>query len=413
MNAHRGDILMLLDRFPHPSQTFIVNELRELIRQGADVRLLAVFGINRGLFRRLSQARLVSGHVIAGNLSPRRRYRPLTQLVARLRTWRREGEVKVDVSPRDYKELLTASALTRVGGFRVVHYQFAGIARRCARMGVRHPEAERVFVSVRGKDITTTPLEKLAGKLSPLAEAGVHFLPVCRSFADRLEQHGGIPRSRITVHYSGIDSDYFTVDHAVQTARRARARAGAIHLYAAGRLTGKKGVVHVVDAFGQARRLLSPKEVDLTLTIAGDGPCADQVDARIAELELSSIVERRGTYAPADHRRELERAHLFVSHSVTASDGDQEGIPNTLKEAMAAELPVVATRHSGTPELVQEGVSGYLVDERDTAGMAEAICRLAEDTNLRERFGAEGARVVRERFDMSVTTAQLRKLYSL
>jgi colanic acid/amylovoran biosynthesis glycosyltransferase len=96
-------------------------------------------------------------------------------------------------------------------------------------------------------------------------------------------------------------------------------------------------------------------------------------------------------------REGLDRADVLVAASVTAADGDEEGIPNVLKEAMASGLPVVATRHAGIPELVEDGVSGWLVPERDEAALAAALERLASEPGRWPAMGRAGrARVERE-----------------
>lgn len=91
---------------------------------------------------------------------------------------------------------------------------------------------------------------------------------------------------------------------------------------------------------------------------------------------------------------------MLVAASVTAADGDEEGIPNVLKEAMAMGLPVVATRHAGIPELVEDGVSGWLVPERDEAALADALARLAAEPERWPAMGRAGRDKVEREYDI-------------
>jgi colanic acid/amylovoran biosynthesis glycosyltransferase len=114
-------------------------------------------------------------------------------------------------------------------------------------------------------------------------------------------------------------------------------------------------------------------------------------------LGLGDRVRILGWATPDQVRDGLERAHVLVAASVTARDGDEEGIPNVLKEAMACGLPVIATRHGGIPELVEHGVTGFLVAERDAAGLAERLGHLAAHPESWAALGAAGrARIERE-----------------
>lgn len=113
--------------------------------------------------------------------------------------------------------------------------------------------------------------------------------------------------------------------------------------------------------------------VDVALDIVGDGPLRASLESLIGELGMSNVVRIIGAKSREDVARVVGAAHLFVGPSVTARDGDMEGIPVALMEAMASGVPVVATRHSGIPELITDHASGLLVPERDSQALAEAI----------------------------------------
>src|SRR6185437_9215841 len=131
----------------------------------------------------------------------------------------------------------------------------------------------------------------------------------------------------------------------------------------------KKGLTYAIRAVAALRR----DGVDIALDIVGDGPLRPSLESLIAELGMGNAVRIIGARSRDEVARAMGAAHLFAAPSVTARDGDMEGIPVALMEAMASGVPVVATAHSGIPELVEDGVSGLLVPERDTDALAAAF----------------------------------------
>ncbi|MCO6491089.1 MAG: glycosyltransferase family 4 protein [Phaeodactylibacter sp.] len=125
----------------------------------------------------------------------------------------------------------------------------------------------------------------------------------------------------------------------------------------------KKGHEYTVQAF--ARLLELQPGLNVRLILAGGGPLRPGIEQRCRELGVEEKVEFPGRVKPAEVRQLMERAHAFVHHSVTSrTDGDMEGLPTVIMEAMAMELPILSTIHSGIPELVEHGVHGFLAEER-------------------------------------------------
>ena len=142
------------------------------------------------------------------------------------------------------------------------------------------------------------------------------------------------------------------------------------------------------------------------LIIAGEGECKDQLQKMVVELGLNSNVSFVGNVNKEEAIKLLAKANVFVHHSVTARNGDQEGIPNAIIEAMAMKLPVLSTFHAGIPELVKNGVNGLLCEERDVqtyARQIEEIISLPKSDANRE--------VVEENYNMEKHNKQLEALY--
>lgn len=140
-------------------------------------------------------------------------------------------------------------------------------------------------------------------------------------------------------------------------------------------LVEKKGHEYTILAYKKFKE--SHPEVKSKLIFTGQGNRKDYLSNLVRELDLSDEVVFVGNLSPKDVAKELNKAKVFLHHSVTDIFGDKEGIPNAIMEAMSMELPIVSTYHSGIPELVQDGVNGYLVKEKDidtyATKMADAL----------------------------------------
>ncbi|MEZ5329325.1 MAG: glycosyltransferase [Verrucomicrobiales bacterium] len=144
---------------------------------------------------------------------------------------------------------------------------------------------------------------------------------------------------------------------------------GRWNMLQACRLIEKKGLFVTLEAFDR----VSAKFPRATLTFAGDGPLKSELKQTADRLGISQRVRFTGFLSQEALHAEFDRAHVFIHPSQVGADGNREGVPNALLEAMATGLPVVATRHGGIPEAVEDGVSGRLLDEGDAAGIASAL----------------------------------------
>jgi colanic acid/amylovoran biosynthesis glycosyltransferase len=165
-----------------------------------------------------------------------------------------------------------------------------------------------------------------------------------------------------------------------------------------------KGHRHLLDAVARVR----VAGTDLRLELVGDGELRTALEGQAARLGLfPGAVRFHGALPRPEVAALLRRADAAVLASVVTATGKREGIPVALMEAMASELPVVATRISGIPELVEDGASGLLVPPEDPAALAGALQRLAADPALRARLGAAGRRQVAEAYDLGANAARL------
>lgn len=217
------------------------------------------------------------------------------------------------------------------------------------------------------------------------------FLPISQLWADRLKSLG-CPSSKISVLHMGINVEEYRVE------RRARTASSKIVLLTVSRLSEKKGVKFALLAF---RKVLDrmPPEVDVEYRIIGDGLDLEHLQALSHELGLQQKVRFLGPLGAGEIKRHLRDSDVFVLPSVTAADGDMEGIPVAIMEAMAAGLPVVSSLHSGIPELVVDGETGLLAPERAVDILADHIAVLVDNPEMRGEFGAAGVSKVTAEFD--------------
>jgi len=173
----------------------------------------------------------------------------------------------------------------------------------------------------------------------------------------------------------------------------------------AGRLIEKKGLPVTLRAF----EVFVRQYPNATLTIAGEGPFLRELETLARELKIR--VSFTG-FVSQDRLREIYyRSHIFLHPSQTGRDGNQEGIPNSMLEAMATGLPVFATEHGGIPEAIEHGVSGVLVPERDEFALVETLLDAVQDPDLLSRIAQSGAEAVRKNFDLSTQAQRLEEIY--
>jgi len=132
--------------------------------------------------------------------------------------------------------------------------------------------------------------------------------------------------------------------------------------------------------------------------IAGDGPLREELETQVRELSLENSVTFLGFLSQTQLRQLYARAHIFLHPSEMPPDSNQEGIPNSMLEAMASGLPIVATRHGGIPEAVTDGVNGLLVSERDVSGLTDALLTIIRDADRWRSMGVSAAQTVANEF---------------
>lgn len=212
--------------------------------------------------------------------------------------------------------------------------------------------------------------------------------------------------AKVTVIHCGVNPVDFSSAH--DSAHRPVGATG-LNILCIGTLHEVKGQRYLIEAFGRARA----NRHDLTLHLVGDGPDQKILEQQVAAAGLTNHVIFEGRRDRHEIIGLLRTADVLVTPSVSTASGRREGIPVVLMEAMASGVPVIASRLSGIPELVQDQVNGLLAEPRDVEGLVRAIELLCDNPELRTQLGDAGRRTVEEDFNMEASVGcLLRKIRS-
>jgi colanic acid/amylovoran biosynthesis glycosyltransferase len=391
----RRPIAVLLSRFPLITETFILREVIELERQGQPVVLVpmmrekakVVHEEARPWMQRALFTPFISLPILSAFLKACLR-RPAT--IARLLFWITGGALFRPATLLKSVALLPKSALLaerlQEEGVTHIHAHFATHPTTMARI-ISELSGIPFSFTVHAHDIfveRTLLREKIRD--ARFIRSISHFN---RGFLQSL--YGTAVADKTEVVHVGIEPEKYAPQ--ADKPRRLNAPLRVISIAA---LKPYKGVPYLVRACG----LLISEGIDLRCDIIGLGPMRGAIRRAIVKEGLHGRVRLRGALPQHVVADEIRRSDLFVLPSIVAADGQMEGIPVALMEAMAAGKPVIATAISGIPELVEDQRSGFLVDPANPRQLADAMHRLLTDGELREKFAREGCEKVRREFDL-------------
>lgn len=221
-----------------------------------------------------------------------------------------------------------------------------------------------------------------------------------QSLLDRL-QSLGCPPEKLRLNRTPIPLDHLNIT------QRPNPTDGHWRLVQACRLIPKKGILTTLEAL----QTVVKTHPNLRYILCGDGPQTEEIRTRAAALGLTQNVEFKGWLKPEQLEQEYQAAHLFLHPSELTPEADQEGIPNSMLEAMATGLPIVATTHGGIPEAVTSGTDGLLVPEHSPDELAQAILQILNHPDLRHQLGTNAAATVRTNFGAQAQITRLEDHY--
>ena len=399
-------VAYLVKRFPRLSETFVLQEFLELRRQGLDLRLYALMHPGEQVVQPAAAELLPEVTYLHERRRPWRSWARLLGGAARQALSNPSGFAALSrlllarrpslASLRHAVEALWLARDLRLAQARHLHAHFAHSPAAVAHMAWVAGGPAFSFTA-HAKDLYTTPAEVLRPRLRAAA-----FVVTCTRFnADHiagLDPADRMLRERLHVVYHGTDIRRFN-----PIGRRPEP-GGVLSV---GRLVPKKGY----PALLQALALLAARGMDFTCDIFGEGELRPALEAEIGRVGLQSRVRLRGAAPQEELQAEYRRTSVFVLTPMVMPGGDRDGIPNVLVEAMACAVPVISTRVSGIPELIEHGTDGLLVEPADTAAITGAIECLLQNPELASRMGLAGRRKVEGLFDVRRNTTCLLDLF--
>lgn len=398
--AERQGIAYVIGTYPLLTTTFIDREIAELRGHGMRVDVYSLrrpggplspeqerMGEDVRYVLPVSARALLRSHLALMATRPGTLWTTLVHLLRQPhRGWRSRLKTVLH-----FGEGVHVAFLLRAGGYRHLHAHFVDRAAVVALVAGRLLGVP-YSATAHASDIYVEPV-LLATKL---AEA--RFVATCTQFnaahLSSLSVAG--PRPRIVRIYHGLDLGRYQPDGADE-------HGVPPLILAVGQLKEKKGLGFLVDACARLR----DRGYDFTCEVVGEGPLRAALEARIRDLSLEGTVTLLGSLEHEDVIERYRRASVFALPCTIGSDGDRDGIPNVILEAMAMELPIVSTRHSGVPEAVVDGWNGVLVPGQDGDALASALSGLLEDPEARALMGRRGRQFVAERFDVASNAKEL------
>lgn len=343
-------ILFVVGSFPLLPETFIINQITGLIDRGHDIWIYS---------RNHSKVEKFHADITNYHLLDRTYF----------------GELPEDLAD-----------------FDIIYCQFGPLGKLFMQIKKEHQLKAKLITCFRGYDLTREINEKGRDIYKDLFREGDLFFPVCEYFKALLIDLGCNPK-KIIVHHSGIDLSRFIFQSQFKEKNQE-----IFQIVSVNRLVEKKGTKYAIEAID----VLKHAYPQIRYTVVGDGELRNKIEKQIKYLGLEGIVKLFGWATQDEVIKILKTANLFILPSVTSrTDGNEEGIPNALKEAMAMGVPVISTNNAGIPELITHGVSGLLVESRDSQGLAKQIKFIIDNSRARRKMILNARLKVEAEFDVN------------
>jgi len=391
-----SEVAYLLERFPSFGQTFCYREVAELERQGTKVHVYSIRRPTDEPKQDWDEQLVGCVHYLPDENS-------LVREVDRLlRDGRMPGATQATVEKwgrqSDFLRLYQAVYVgmrMRQNGVRHLHAHFAGMAARTA-FWINQFFGIPYSFTAHANDIFAP--RDFVVSLAKLMESAAAIVTVSDYAAELLRDRFAEAASKVHRIYNGVDLSRF---HPVDFG------SGIPAIVSIGRLIEKKGFADLISACG----LLKPRGRQFICEITGEGPLETALRSQIVKEGLESCVKLVGPQTQSQIALRLAHATIFVLPCTREEGGGMDNLPTVIMEAMAAGLPVVSTPLAGVPEMVETGVNGLLVPERDPPAVAGAVEYLIANPEQARRFGDRGRQIAREKFSIEESVHSLRALF--
>lgn len=407
--ADQIKVAYMMSRFPKITETFILYEMLAMEQHGVTVEVYPIQREKTNVIHPEAQSFVaranflpwVNGDIVAANVRMLRR-KPLTYLHtlwtlirANLGSrWYLSGKLALFPKSVRFAEMMEADEITHI------HAHFASFPAAAAYIVHRLTGIPYSFTG-HGSD-----LNRDRHMLKEKVEAATTVVPISEFFRRMILEECGLHNdTKVVVVHVGVDTAVFEPRTEPTPFEKGE---GPFVITAVGTLHEVKGQTYLI----QACREMKKRGVEFQCHFVGDGPDETELRRQVSEWGLDDNV--------IFHLRQprefvvgiLKKTDVLVQASVPSSDGRREGIPVVLMEAMGSGVPVISTRMSGIPELVHDGECGLLVEPKEVGQLADAIQRLYDDAELRQRFGVSGREKVIREFDLNLNAVTLAQYFT-
>ena len=312
-------------------------------------------------------------------------------------------------------DLMSVGVITRNAlglGFRFTHAALLGLEMERRKVDHLHVHFAHVpaDIAMYASLMTSIPFS-VTGHANDIFERGwllkqkvkrAKFFSTISEFNKRALEAKGCDSSNIEIVRCGIDQDDFEY-HAPVVKENEVIRIGSL-----GRLVPKKGFQTLIEAC----ELLEANSKGFVLEIGGDGPLMEELQSQVGQSDIAARVRFLGAMVHSDVSSWMRSLDIFALACCEDKNGDVDGIPVVLMEAMALGIPVVTTAISGLPELVVDESTGLISEQRDAKGLFQNLVRLSQDNNLRRQLSANAVEHIEEEFSLQANVAKLGDLIS-
>ncbi|GAA5142117.1 glycosyltransferase [Thalassotalea piscium] len=411
-------IAIFVDQFPVLSQTFVLNQVTALIDAGANVTIIA---LNKPESRKhhadVSQYQLISKTVYLLN-EPSGKVNKLCYRIKNI-LWAVVNKAKrsliLQSINKEYgkqgKSLLLASILAKVEqplefDAIVCHFGYNGIlANKLRQLGALNGNIVTVFHGYEVSAIKALALYK--AEYQKLFKQTELMLPISNLWREKLIELG-CAKEKVKVHRMGVNLANFpfvqktnanNTDYLCNTQKNSHR---AFKVFTVARFSEKKGIIYAINAMA-----LLPKSLNIQYVLAGYGELEHEIKQQINQLNLSDNIVLLGKLDQKQVLAQMHDCDIFLQPSVTARNGDMEGVPVAIMEAMAVGLPVISTVHSGIPELIIDGESGLLSPEKSAESLRDNIMKLYENSELRVAIVNNARKQIEQLADVNTLSVKL------
>lgn len=401
-------IAFIVYEFPCLSETFILNQITGLLDRGHEVDIFAQRKGNYPTMHADVKDYRLLDRTFYLTMPESARWRFLKAIVmATMNFHKNPTAVLKSLNFRKFGGgdasltlLHKVSPFLGKGPYAIVHCHFGPNGKLGILLKEIGVTQGKIITTFHGYDMSSYVKRHGSKTYARLFEKGDLFLPISERWKQELVKLG-CSKNKIVVHRMGVDP------HRFRFVRQKPRRSGTVKISTIARLVEKKGVQYGLQAVAR----ILPKHPEIEYTIVGDGPLRDDIENLITRLNLRHTVKLVGRRTQEQIIALINDTDILLAPSVTSEDGDQEGIPVVLMEALAHGIPVLSTYHSGIPELVQEGVSGFLVPERDVDFLAKKLEYLLNHQEIWPRLGRAGREHIEKHYDIHKLNDQLVDIY--